>query len=181
MQFGTKESAVYKRIIEYKIRHKGTAPTIKEIMRLTGYKSAQSVHHHLTTLEHLGLITRNFREPRSTHIVGEKWLYDAPGTIPTGTAYQIYSYVVGKVAGEGAHPSYDEIAEAVGLVSKSTVGWHLDRLRAQGLINVGNGHRALTLPGATYTIELDSVPSLGQAAAASAIAAAQPKKERVRK
>lgn len=169
---------VYERIAEYKLSHHGIAPTVQDLMDITGFRSAKSVHDYLVALENVGLITRVYRSPRSIKIMGEVWTYSRPPTTGEvmdtlhGTTLKVYAYIVGCVVEGKDHPSYDEIKDVLGLASKSTVGWHLKRLRDAGFVRQDKlAHRSLILEGAEYDIDESEVPGIGKPHIARAKAA----------
>jgi repressor LexA len=61
-------TAVQQRIVEailaFKVEH-GYAPTVRELAAATGLSSPSTVHHHLDTLERMGVIARQPDKPRT--------------------------------------------------------------------------------------------------------------------
>ncbi|MDR0248186.1 MAG: transcriptional repressor LexA [Oscillospiraceae bacterium] len=84
---------------------------------------------------------------------------------PSSKKQEIYEYIVRFTEDRGYPPSVREIGEAVGLRSPSTVHSHLQTLRRQGLINMGEGK--------TRTISTSysgaGVPIMGKVAAGEPI------------
>ena len=63
----------------------------------------------------------------------------------------VLNFVKGyKQANGGLSPSYDEIADALGL-GKTTIRYHLDNLESKGLLTV-RGPRSISIPGESYRI-----------------------------
>lgn len=56
-----------------------------------------------------------------------------------------------KMSHGGLSPSFDEIADAVG-IGKSTVKYHLDSLEQDGKLKV-LGIRSIQIPGEVYSVE----------------------------
>ena len=66
-------------------------------------------------------------------------------------AIQVFEFIRRYIADNGWAPTYQEIADAVGLKSKSDVGRYLTRLEEKGLIKKGNGSRMIAITGALPT------------------------------
>lgn len=70
--------AVLQAIIDHKMAHDGTSPSVRDLAAATGAASTASVAYHLDTLEMAGLIEREFSLPRIIRVVGGQWRYCPP-------------------------------------------------------------------------------------------------------
>lgn len=72
----TNRDKVYFMVVAYHSAF-GYAPTVRQIGRVVGLTSLQSVHRHLETLEEMGLLHREFnsRMPRSWSPIWEQEIY----------------------------------------------------------------------------------------------------------
>ena len=65
---GKKAAALYEYLRRYMAEH-GYAPTQREMQLAFGWHSASAARHHLDQLEAVGLIERDFGEPRGIRLV----------------------------------------------------------------------------------------------------------------
>jgi hypothetical protein len=66
---------VYRAIVEYKQRHDGVPPGLRELIELTSYASTSAVNYALEKLEEEGLIRRGGHyKKRKIEVVGARWL-----------------------------------------------------------------------------------------------------------
>lgn len=87
---------------------------------------------------------------------------------------QIYDFIRESTQANGYPPTLREIGQQVGVRSPSTVKYHLDNLRALGLLHWDGGKtRSITLPKDETMPGLDQVPVLGNVAAGPPILAEQ--------
>ena len=87
---------------------------------------------------------------------------------------QIYDFIRESTQANGYPPTLREIGQQVGVRSPSTVKYHLDNLRALGLLQWDGGKtRSITLPKDEMMPGPDQVPVLGNVAAGSPILAEQ--------
>jgi SOS-response transcriptional repressor LexA len=78
---------------------------------------------------------------------------DSPQIQLHPTTARVYRFIIRyKQANGGASPSIQEICQGVGIASKSTVKYHLDRLAASGRIKTADDGRArhITIPGEVW-------------------------------
>lgn len=66
--------AVYQFIVEYKIKHGGNSPSIREIGDGSGITSTSNVTYHLKKLIEYGAIECDFNTPRNITVVGGQWV-----------------------------------------------------------------------------------------------------------
>lgn len=55
--------------IKNSLEDRGYPPTVRELCNSVGLKSKATVHYHLTKLEKLGYIKREYREPRAITVL----------------------------------------------------------------------------------------------------------------
>ena len=156
-------ATVYAEVIRYKLTHGGIAPSIPDLVKLTGYNSTKPVLTRLEDLDQAGLIKRFPRSPRAIIVKGEQWEPVEPTESELLLVGPITRNVLGfirnfAVANSGMVPTLSEIADAFEWRSCSTAKYHVDLLLGCGLIRRVGGHRSLVLPG-KYTINLDDVPA----------------------
>ena len=65
---------LYQAIIDHCREHVGAGPGLRELARLTGIPSTNTVSFHLMHLEDDGLIVRPYATARSIQIVGASWV-----------------------------------------------------------------------------------------------------------
>ena len=68
---GQRQEQIYKYIKEYIAQH-GYPPSVREISRAVGLKSASTVHGYLRQLEERGLLSREARLPRALGLPEKK-------------------------------------------------------------------------------------------------------------
>ena len=70
-----KKDAVYKFIVEHKVAHDGTSPSIREIGRECGIPSTSVVSYYLKVLEEDGkILLVGENAPRSIVVIGGKYI-----------------------------------------------------------------------------------------------------------
>lgn len=70
--------------------------------------------------------------------------------------YKILDYIIQYISEHGYSPNYDEIREAVGLKSKSTIHSHINKMFENGMIETDCGigtPRAIRVPGYKFVKE----------------------------
>lgn len=74
-------AALFRWIVQYKRRHDGNSPAMREIARACRISSVSVVNYHLKALEREGRIRLECGTGRSRNIVvvGGKWTYKKPG------------------------------------------------------------------------------------------------------
>jgi len=83
-----RQRAVLEYISQYMQKH-GYAPTIHEICDAIGVSSPATVHEHLTKLEKLGMLKRDWRRMRGMEIVNQK----AAGWVAGGVEVPLFGYI----------------------------------------------------------------------------------------
>ena len=75
-------------IMEYKIKHDGNSPSVRELQAMLGLRSTSSVFHHLHSLRRAGLIRPSSAEHHSIEVIGGRWLPPEPDFSLPASSFQ---------------------------------------------------------------------------------------------
>ena len=137
---GERQGQIYEFIKDFIAQH-GYPPSVREVGKAVGLKSASTVHGYMRKLEERGLLSRAARLPRALGLLGEDLSDETPADTADETADDIVRLpLIGTVAA-GVPILAEQNVEDVFSLPRSLVGTgdasFMLRVRGDSMINVG--------------------------------------------
>lgn len=155
------------RVIQECQQRDGYAPSVREIAKLVGLRSASTIKHHLDTLEAQGFLSRSAGKPRALDVISpEECLTPTAISRDGDTAVQAATV---QVTDSETDKTYFGMVEGESSNLAGSVGSALNGFTA----SVPTPNNVIVLPVSGDDGNLTSVPLVGRIAAGAPIAAEQ--------